>query len=108
MITHIDPAELAARLKSPNPPHLLDVRQEDEHQFAALPGSRLVPLDRLADHLDDLADWQGAEVVVYCHHGIRSQHAIALLQRAGFSGLTNLRGGIDRWSVEVDPATPRY
>jgi rhodanese-related sulfurtransferase len=46
--------------------------------------------------------------VVYCHHGIRSQQAISLLQQLGFTKLFNLAGGIDAWSSEVDSALPRY
>jgi rhodanese-related sulfurtransferase len=46
--------------------------------------------------------------VVYCHLGVRSLHAINFLQHAGFTNLMNLSGGIDAWSREVDPKTPRY
>lgn len=108
MISHIEPADLARRLRNPNPPRLLDVRQPEEHNLAALPHSRLIPLGELGERTDELADWHNSEIVVYCHHGMRSQHAIALLQKAGFSSLLNLRGGIDRWSMEIDPSLPRY
>jgi len=50
----------------------------------------------------------GASVVVYCHHGIRSQSAAAFLERSGFSDVSSLTGGIDAWSCEVDPTVPRY
>jgi rhodanese-related sulfurtransferase len=46
--------------------------------------------------------------VLYCHHGQRSQRALEFLRRSGFERLKNLRGGIDAWSREVDPAVPRY
>jgi rhodanese-related sulfurtransferase len=49
-----------------------------------------------------------ADAIVYCHHGIRSAHVIAHLQAQGFERLSNLRGGIDAWSREVDPGMPRY
>jgi rhodanese-related sulfurtransferase len=104
----ISPAELAAQFNSENPPRLLDVREAEEHAFCALPNSRLVPLSEFLEHVEELADWRDQDVVVYCHHGVRSAHAIALLRPLGFTRLRNLSGGIDRWSLEVDPAVPRY
>jgi rhodanese-related sulfurtransferase len=107
-MSSLSPTELAARLRSPVPPHLLDVREAEEHAFCALPGSTLVPLSELAERADELAAWKSEEVVVYCHHGVRSAHAIAFLRGQGFTRLTNLSGGIDRWSLEVDAQLPRY
>ena len=104
----ISPIELQQRLGRDSPPVLLDVREPEEHAWCSLPGSRLVPLSEIHERLADLEDWREKEVVVYCHHGVRSAHAIGLLRAAGFQRLLNLTGGIDRWSVEVDPAVPRY
>ena len=104
----VTPTELAERLRSTKPPHLLDVREENEHAFCALPGSRLLPLSELADRAEELSAWRDEEVVVYCHHGVRSAHAIGYLRQLGFQQLLNLSGGIDRWSLEVDPSVPRY
>jgi adenylyltransferase/sulfurtransferase len=47
-------------------------------------------------------------VVVYCHHGMRSARAVSTLRHAGWERVRNLSGGIDRWSIEADPKTPRY
>jgi rhodanese-related sulfurtransferase len=102
------PAELAARLAAPNPPRLLDVREPEEHAFAALPHSTLLPLSELAERVEDIAAWKDDEIVLYCHHGVRSAHAIAHLRTLGFTRLHNLSGGIDRWSLEVDSSVPRY
>ena len=104
----ISPRELAEKLKSTAPPHLLDVRQPEEHAFVALPNSTLIPLGDLMMRAEEIEDWKDEEVVVYCHHGIRSLHAISQLRAMGFSKLQNLAGGIDRWTNEVDPALPRY
>lgn len=104
----ITPAELATWLKEPTAPALLDVREPGEHDFCALPGSRLLPLGELAERVEELADWRDREIVVYCHHGVRSAHAIGILRHFGFTRLINLTGGIDRWSLEVDQKTPRY
>jgi len=100
--------ELARRLKSDAPPRLLDVRRPEEFAIAALPRAKLVPLDTLPASIEELASWRDLETVVYCHHGVRSAHAINWLATQGFSKLLNLTGGIDRWSLEVDPALPRY
>ena len=102
------PAELAEKLRAPHPPRLLDVRQAEEHALVALPNSTLIPLGELMARADEIEDWKTVEVVVYCHHGIRSAHAIAQLRALGFINLHNLSGGIDRWTSEVDPKLPRY
>ncbi len=102
------PTELAGLLSSPNPPRLLDVRQPDEFALVALPGAKLIPLNELPERAEELAAWREQEVVVYCHHGMRSAHAIGWLRQRGFTNLHNLAGGIDRWSLEVDPNAPRY
>ena len=86
---------------------LLDVRQPWEHETAALPSDQLIPLDQLAARVDEIAPPEGALVVAYCHHGVRSLHAAALLERAGLD-VVSLAGGIDAWSLLIDPAVPRY
>lgn len=108
MAASITPIELERGLTSATPPRLLDVREPEEHAFAALRGSKLIPLASLIARSQEIAAWKEDEVVVYCHHGIRSLHAIALLQRLGFTSLWNLSGGIDAWSLEVDRNVPRY
>lgn len=108
MNLQISPTELAEKLRSENPPHLLDVREPEENAFVALPNSTLIPLGEIAARADELEDWRDEEIVVYCHHGIRSLNAIAQLRNFGFSKLQNLAGGIDRWTNEVNPKLPRY
>jgi rhodanese-related sulfurtransferase len=108
MSLQIAPIELAEKLRSQNPPHLLDVREPEEHQFVSLPNSTLIPLGQLGARLEEIQDWRSDEIVVYCHHGIRSLNAIAQLRQAGFTHLQNLAGGIDRWTSEVEPSLPRY
>jgi sulfur-carrier protein adenylyltransferase/sulfurtransferase len=102
----ITPEALAARLTAGTPPELLDVREPYEWLIARLPDARLVPLDALPDAVQTLD--RGSELVVYCHHGMRSAAAVAWLRERGFLRARNLVGGIDRWSREVDPSTRRY
>jgi rhodanese-related sulfurtransferase len=92
----------------PNAPRLLDVREPEEFEIAALPNARLLPLGQIPARFSELESWKNETIVVYCHHGIRSLHAINFLLQAGFANLANLSGGIDAWSREVDPKTPRY
>ena len=103
----IPPEELAEKLRRGERVWLLDVRNEWEHQLARLPDQALIPLHELPARLEEVEP-EGALVVAYCHHGVRSLGAAALLREAGFSGALSLAGGIDRWSRVVDPAVPRY
>jgi rhodanese-related sulfurtransferase len=100
------PEELAARLQAADPPLLLDVREPDEHAFARLPGSRLIPLNEIPARLAELDP--AAPMVAYCHHGVRSLHAVRWLRAQGFTQAQSLAGGIDAWSTRIDPALPRY
>ena len=102
----ITPEALATRLAEGATPALLDVREPYEWAIARLPEARLVPLDTLPDVVHTLDPDQ--EVIVYCHHGMRSAAAVAWLREQGFEKARNLTGGIDRWSREVDPSTRRY
>jgi len=109
MPRQISVRELKALLDAGAPPvELVDVRQPWEHEVCALPSSRLVPLDQLAARVDEARpSVEGALVVVYCHHGVRSLHAAALLERVGVPAVS-LAGGIDAWSRLVDPSVPTY
>lgn len=100
--------ELARRITQGEPVYLLDVRQPWEFSLAALPESHLVPLDHLPGRIGEIHPPDEATIVVYCHHGIRSRAGAALLQRAGRTNVVSLAGGIDAWSLQVDPAIPRY
>jgi rhodanese-related sulfurtransferase len=101
----VSPPELKRRLDADDAPAILDVREPWEHELAAIPGARLVPMDQLQWRADEIDP--DREVVVYCHHGQRSAAVVQWLRRQGIPAL-NLRGGIDAWAVEVDPALRRY
>jgi adenylyltransferase/sulfurtransferase len=87
---------------------LLDVREPGEYQTARIEGARLIPLGQLEARIGELADWRARRVVVHCHHGGRSAKACELLRARGFERLENLVGGIEAWSLTVDPGVPRY
>lgn len=84
---------------------LLDVRQPEEYATARLDGAALIPLAELPGRLAELP--KGLPLVVLCHHGMRSAHAVHQLREAGFDAL-NLAGGIDAWSRDIDPEVPLY
>jgi adenylyltransferase/sulfurtransferase len=104
----VRPVDVRARLDRGEDLLLLDVREPDEYAKASLPRARLIPLGELTDRLDEIAEWRARPVVVHCHHGGRSQRACELMRAAGFERVENLDGGIEAWSLTVDPAVPRY
>lgn len=104
--TDVMPRDLHEELAAGMPIVLVDVREPVEWAVARLPDARLLPLDQLADGVDALD--RDADIVVYCHHGVRSGAAAHWLRSLGFARVRNLIGGIDRWSVEVDSTVPRY
>ena len=108
MDLQMSPERLAELLKGEKPPHLLDVRQPEEHETAVLPNSTLIPLGQIMGRAKEIEAWKDEEVVVYCHHGVRSLMAIGALRAMGFKKLHNLTGGIDAWSAKVDATVPRY
>jgi len=98
--------ELKAKMDKGEPLALIDVREPFEYEIARIEGSRLIPLGELETHLSELS--KNGTLVLQCHSGGRSEHAARILREAGFANAVNLEGGIDAWSVEVDPAVPRY
>jgi adenylyltransferase/sulfurtransferase len=89
---------------------LLDVRNPQEADIAVIPGSVLVPLDRIesGEAIEDVRRLAtGKRLYVHCKLGGRSAKALIALGRHGIEGV-NVQGGIDAWSQEVDPAVPRY
>jgi rhodanese-related sulfurtransferase len=104
--------DLARRLESGEPIQLVDVREDRELDIARLPQPVVhLPLSRSVEWIPRLSALlrPEEEVVVLCHAGVRSWHfACWLQQEHGFRRVWNLNGGIDAWSVDVDPRVPRY
>lgn len=90
---------------------LVDCRRVDEHALCKVEGALLIPLDELerrADELEDDAGGRDRLVVIYCHTGRRSLRAATTLRAMGFERAVSMAGGIDLWSVDIDPKVPRY
>jgi adenylyltransferase/sulfurtransferase len=102
----ITPAEVKARLDRGENVVLVDVREPWEYELSRIEGARLVPLGSLSASLQTLPDVD--EVICYCHHGMRSLDAAAWLRFQGIEKAKSMTGGIERWSLDVDPKVPRY
>jgi adenylyltransferase/sulfurtransferase len=99
-------SELKARMDKGDKIFLLDVREPHEYSMAKIEGSVLIPLGQVPHSLKQLDP--SAEIVAYCHKGMRSADAVGFLLQQGFSNVKNLIGGIDAWSIEIDQSVPRY
>lgn len=102
----ISPNKLAERLKNGEEINLIDVRELPEYEIARIDGAKLLPLSRFNEWINDLNPAE--EIIVMCHHGIRSANLCLFLVRNGFEKVLNLDGGIDLWSKEVDSNIPQY
>jgi sulfur-carrier protein adenylyltransferase/sulfurtransferase len=102
----IDVAELSRRLSAGSPMQLIDVREPFEEQIARIEGSELIPLGVIEQSLGRIRT--DVPVVVYCHHGTRSDRAAAILRRHGLRNVQNLDGGIDEFAAREDPTMARY
>jgi len=102
----ITPAQLDERMKRGDELRLIDVRELEEYEVASVEGEEFLPLSQFSEWAGTLDPAE--EIVVMCHHGVRSAQVCMILAREGFTKLHNLSGGIDRWSCEVDRRVPRY
>ncbi len=85
---------------------LLDCRQAHEVAFASIEGAVHIPMDELPDRLGELD--KAAEVVVMCHHGVRSMAVAGFLRESGYERVSSMSGGIHGWSQAVDASVPQY
>lgn len=99
--------DLKALLDGPeSDPVLLDVREPWEYGICRIEGSRLVPMRSIPSSLDQLD--HDREMVVICHHGIRSRQVALFLEHQGFDNVINMQGGVAAWARDVDPGMPTY
>lgn len=105
-ITQCTAQQIQQRLQDGDKLMLLDVREPNEYAFAHIEGSLHIPLRQLPERAEELE--KDLDIVVLCHHGMRSQQACFFLEQYGFNRLYNLKGGIDAWSLTCDPSIPRY
>jgi rhodanese-related sulfurtransferase len=102
----IRPEEVKQKLDAGERFTLLDVREQSEYQTAHVEGSTLIPMNDIPMRLQELDPDE--HIVVMCHHGVRSANVAAWLQQQGFTKVQSMRGGINMWSLTVDPKVPVY
>jgi rhodanese-related sulfurtransferase len=102
----ISAKEVSERIARGDKLFLLDVREHWEYELSRITGAKLIPLGTLPANLNTLLDKDN--VICYCHHGVRSLDAAVWLRQQGVESARSMAGGIERWSVEIDPRVPRY
>lgn len=107
MVEELAPEEVARRLRQdPKGLLLLDVRDPYERELARIEPSLHIPMEEVPARAGEID--RDRTVVVYCHSGVRSAMVAGYLEQRGFRSVANLGGGIDAWSLVVDPSVPRY
>jgi rhodanese-related sulfurtransferase len=105
----VTPLEVKQRLDAGEKIRLIDVREPFEHQVTRIEGADLIPMNTVPQRLQEIeAQADGADLVIFCHHGMRSLSVADWLRRQGVENCQSMAGGIDRWSLEIDPKVPRY
>jgi rhodanese-related sulfurtransferase len=106
----ITPAEVAAWVSLPpeQRPRLIDCREADELAICQIAGNEWFPLGTFPEAGERLTTDNGHGVVVYCHHGMRSQRGALFLRAHGVKNAFSMSGGIDAWSRLIDLELPRY
>jgi rhodanese-related sulfurtransferase len=104
----ISPREAEARLREGRAV-LVDVREPEEFAAAKVAGSQLIPMQTVPAQLQQLETLgDESEILVLCHHGVRSLQVTYWLREHGVDNCYSVAGGIDQWSKEIDPQVPRY
>lgn len=103
----ITPEEVKSKLDTKEPFTLLDVREPWEFETARIGSAKLMPMGDVPSRAHQELDPE-EQVVVVCHHGVRSMNVTVWLRQQGFEKAQSMRGGIDSWSRRVDPTVPTY
>ena len=106
MASEISAAELRTRIDRRDPIVLLDVREGWETALARLENAVHIPIEEIELRIEELDPKD--EIVVYCHHGVRSAAVAEFLRQQGFARVANLSGGVDEWARTVDRSMKRY
>ncbi|MGB7844676.1 MAG: rhodanese-like domain-containing protein [Candidatus Acidiferrum sp.] len=100
------PREVKQRLDRGEKLLLVDVREPHEHALCQIEGAVLIPMGTIPANLQKLDTDE--EVICFCHHGMRSMDVANWLRAQGVKTAKSMAGGIDRWSIEIDPKVLRY
>ena len=103
----ISPQEVKRRLDAGEKLRLIDVREPFEFEQARIEGAELIPMRSVWQLLASLES-EEKPIVVFCHHGVRSLQVVGWLRQQGVENCASMSGGIDQWSLAIDPKVPRY
>ena len=106
MLSNLTPVEIRDALASRSDVLLIDVREPAEYAVAHIEGATLIPLRTLPQQLERVP--RDHEIILHCHRGMRSEMAGKFLLAQGYTRVSHMVGGIDRWSDDVDPSVPKY
>jgi len=104
----ITPLELKQKIDGHEKFLLVDVREPHEFEIVRIPGSVLIPKDRILSGAALAELPQDRQIVLHCKSGARSAEALAALHQAGFADAVHVGGGVLAWAREVDPSLPTY
>ena len=105
----VTPQEVKRRVDAGESLHLIDCREPHEFQLARIEGAELIPMRGIPAELAALTTRsQQGTLIVYCHHGVRSMWVVQWLREQGIEACQSMSGGIDAWSLAIDPGVPRY
>ena len=105
----ITPQDVKKKLDAGESIRLIDVREIHEYNHCRIEGADLIPMNTIPQHLAELSTQaETTPLIVFCHHGGRSMNVVNWLRQQGVAACQNLTGGIDRWSLQIDPNVPRY
>ena len=92
--------------EKPDSVALIDVREPHEVALCRIEGAQHIPMRQIPEHVGALP--KDKHLLIHCHHGGRSLRVTEYLRLNGYSAVSNVAGGIDAWSLVIDPTVPRY
>ena len=104
----IDCQTVASKLGQEGQFLLIDCREPDEHALVHIEGAMLLPMSQIGGRLEELKPYAEHEIAVHCHQGGRSLRVSNWLRDNGFPKSQSMAGGIDEWSLKINPTLPRY
>jgi len=105
----ITPLEVKRRLDTGEKLHLIDVREPNEFALTRIAGAELIPMRQIPAELQTLEGYSDeAPIIVFCHHGVRSLNVVNWLRQHGVENCHSMAGGIDAWSLQINPSVARY
>ncbi|MEM8534151.1 MAG: rhodanese-like domain-containing protein [Chloroflexota bacterium] len=104
---NLTPQQVKTKLAEDSSVRFIDVREVQEHVLAHIDGAELLPMSQSQQWLATLS--HDEEIIFFCHSGIRSERVASYLaHQLGYTNIANMLGGIDAWSLDIDPNVPQY